>query len=58
MVPPLAMAKKNLANKNPKNHGDHADRMPHIDCIKMQMIKIFFLPYLSAATPNIIFPEI
>lgn len=56
IVPPLAMAKKNLATKNPINHGDHADRIPQIDCMKMHMIKIFFLPHLSAATPNTMFP--
>lgn len=58
VVPPLATARIKRSTRKPQNQGTKAEAMLHSDCIKIQIISIVFLPYLSAATPKTTFPKI
>lgn len=57
IVPPLAIAKKNLNRTKPQNQGDHAEIIPHTDWKNIQKTSVFFLPYRSAVTPKTTFPK-
>lgn len=56
IVPPLAIANKNLNIRKAINQGDIAESMPQKDCKKIETNRTFLRPNLSAATPKNILP--
>lgn len=57
MVPPLAIARKNLERRKTGNHGTTEAVIPKILSSMMQVINTTFLPFLSAKIPKAMLPE-
>lgn len=58
IVPPLKTASRTLERINAQYQGTNEAMSPNTDWRSMQMIKIGFLPTLSARTPNRMLPTI